>query len=110
MNIVKLYLALFGVIFTYKKIRNDFRKAIELCSKECEKDPQECAQFFCEKSIEIRDSFVFLCNKSKTLSIIRPFRRHFDKAAFEWDDFVEDCTIATDPEVKKLIGQIANAA
>lgn len=107
---VKLYFVLIGVIFVCEKTRRDFRKAVELCSKECEKDPQECAQFFCENSIKIRDHFVYLCNKSKTLSYLLPFRRYFDKAAFEWDDFVEDCTIATDPEIKKLIGQIANAA
>jgi hypothetical protein len=28
----------------------------------------------------------------------------------EWDDLVEDCTIASDPEINNLLSQIADVA
>jgi hypothetical protein len=35
-----------------------------------------------------------------------PFRRAITHAAIDWDDFVEDCVIASDSELNVLLNQV----
>lgn len=108
-NTFKIYYLLFDVLFKYEQIRRNFRSAIESCDATCE-DRQKCAENLCENSTVIRNKLFELLERSYQHTILKPFQKSIENAVSDWDDFVEDCTIASDHKIKNLFDKIANAA
>ena len=108
-KLFKVYFLLFNIVFGYNVIRKKFKEAIKDCSGQCS-DPDKCSEFFCNTAIEIRDNLLTLFDLSKDTNILIPFRYTLEKAATDWDDFAEDCIIASDPDINKMLDKIADAA
>jgi hypothetical protein len=41
--------------------------------------------------------------------MIKPVKHLLEKAAIDWDDFVEECTVSTDSEIQDLLQRVNNA-
>ena len=101
-RILILYLMLISVIFKRKKMMNHLKT---LFSFPGENNRDHLTKEVCE----IQDGFVKLQELSDQTRFMRPFRRLLEKAAIEWDDFAEECTVGSDTETKDLLHQINNA-
>jgi hypothetical protein len=109
----KLYLkALSNTLFLLRNsnsLRAEIRQTLQDCNATCE-DPAKCAEILCSFAKSIRDGFFELVSMTEQSVILKPFSRLLLGPVTDWDDFVEDCTLASDDEFRKLIGQIADAA
>ena len=69
---------------------------------------QENGQRIYDTACQIRDFFVEGVHSSRSTFVLLPFRRAIEKAAIDWDDFVEDCVVASDPELHHLLAQLTS--
>ena len=104
-----IYPILTKIILDYNKILKSCQSAILTCDRSC-KDPTQCAERFYKHGIEIRNNLLILLNYSNLAKFLLPFRHSLENAATAWDDFVEDCSVASDSELNELLGQIAHVA
>jgi len=104
-----IYPILTNIIFNYNNILKSCQSAILSCDRSC-KDPNQCAERFCKHGIEIRNNLLILLTYSNLTKFLLPFRHPLENAATAWDDFVEDCSVASDSEINELLGQIAHVA
>jgi len=103
------YPILAKILFNCNTTMKSFREAISHCDRSC-KDPTQCAEHFCKTAMDIRDDMLTLLNLSNLTIVLYLFRRPLKKAAIAWDDFVEDCFVASDSEINNLLDQIAHVA
>jgi hypothetical protein len=68
---------------------------------------QENGQRIYDTACQIRDFFVEGVHISRSTFVLLPFRRAIEKAAIDWDDFVEDCVVASDHELHHLLDHLA---
>ncbi|MCP4350927.1 MAG: hypothetical protein GY795_36135 [Desulfobacterales bacterium] len=87
---------------------NHLKSSIDSCEDECEK-PSECIEQIYQTAQQFRDCFVGLHKTSLNSSLFFPFRYHLENAAIDWDDFAEDCAVASDPEIRESLIRLANA-
>jgi hypothetical protein len=69
---------------------------------------QENGQRIYDTACQIRDFFVEGVHISHATFALLPFRRAIEKAAIDWDDFVEDYVVASDPELHNLLDQLTS--
>lgn len=108
-HIVQLYLNTIILFFKSKKMTRFFKTKVVVCSKTCS-TAKECLSYICEGSTKIRDGHLDLYQQSKRIPFLKPQSLIFKHLLDEWDDLVEDYTIASDPEVNNLLSQIADVA
>ena len=61
-----------------------------------------------ETACQIRDYFVETVHISHSKALLLPFRKMIEHAAVDWDDFIEDCVVASDPDLHHLLGQLTS--
>ncbi len=69
---------------------------------------QETGQRIYDTAYQIRNFLVEGVQISRSTFVLLPFRRAIEKAAIDWDDFVEDCVVASDPELHNLLDQLTS--
>ena len=85
------------------------RKLMKLCGTFCKEG--KCMVEAYEHTKKTRDEYLQLISKLERL----PFRSVSPASAIlrydlaKWDDLVEDCLIASDPELRSLVSSIATA-
>jgi hypothetical protein len=101
-RILILYLMLVSVISNSKKMIKHLRLQLSQSENTHEKLKAEIRQ--------IRDEFVKLHELSvQSRFVVKPVRYLLEKAAIDWDDFVEECTVSSDAEIKDLLQRVNNA-
>jgi len=100
-RILILYIMLISVLLNSKKIMTHLKSQLE----RSETGRDQLTAEVCN----IRDGFVTLSEYSHQTRFIRIFNRFLEKATIEWDDFVEECTVSSDPEIRELLHRVDNA-
>lgn len=100
-QILILYMMLVSVILNSKKMKTHLKSQLD--KSENNRD------HLTEEVCNIRDGFVTLYKLSQKTSFIRLFNRSLEKATIDWDDFAEECTVSSDPEIKELLHRVNNA-
>nr|WP_320192969.1 hypothetical protein [uncultured Desulfobacter sp.] len=109
-RVFKVYVTSFFIIAENSKSLKILKSMAESCNP-CDKacSPKECAVKVLEISKKVRDDIAVISDDFKTVSILTPLAVAFDNILTEWDDFVVDLTISSDPDVGNAIGQLINA-
>lgn len=108
-RVLKVYVTSFFIIAENSKsfkILRGMAEACNACDESC--SPKKCAIKVLEMSKKVRDDIASTSDDFKTISILAPLSVAFDQILTEWDDFVVDLTISSDPEVDNAIGQLIN--
>jgi hypothetical protein len=98
-RILILYIMLISILSKNKKMMNRLKSSLQ----KNETPP------LIEEIVQIRDGFVKLYELSNQIRFLMPFIRFLENATIDWDDFVEDCVIVSDVEIKKLTQNVNNA-
>lgn len=70
---------------------------------------QENGQRIYDIAYQIRNFFVEGVQISHSTFMLFPLRKSLEKAAIDWDDFVEDFVVASDTELHDLLDQLTHA-
>ena len=98
-RILILYIMLISILSKNKKMMNRLKSSLQ----------ENETSHLIEEIIQIRDGFVKLYELSHQIRFLMPFIRFLENATIDWDDFVEDCVIVSDVEIKKLTQSVNNA-
>jgi hypothetical protein len=98
-RILILYIMLISILYKNKKMMNRLKSSLE----------GDENSHLIEDISQIRDGFVKLYELSHQIRFLIPFIRSLENAATDWDDFVEDCVIVSDIEIKSLLTSVNNA-
>jgi len=108
-RVLKVYVTSFFIIAENAKsfkILRGMAESCNACDETC--SPKECAVKVLEVSKKVRDDIAGTSDDFKTIPILAPLSVAFDYILTEWDDFVVDLTISSDPEIDNAIGQLIN--
>lgn len=108
-HILRSYFNATILFFNSKKMIRFFKTKVVVHSKTCSAD-KERLSYICEGSTKMRDGYLDLYQQSKRIPLLKAQSLIYKHLLYEWDDLVEDCTIAYDPEVNNLLSQIADVA
>jgi len=104
-NIPVLYIKIPWMLYRSSRALKKIREKFERCSSSC---GASCLDEIIEKVKPVRDSMVFIFEKMNRIKLLAPLRSFVESAVIDWDDFVEDCTVASDPEIRNMICSIAD--
>ncbi len=96
-----------GLIARNRRLLEKMRLLMEVRCAAC--PDAVCIARFYPGLVAIRDSLAAIYRKSQQSFLLAPLRGSLDRLAADWDDLVEDCALAKDREVRRLIFQIADA-
>lgn len=104
-----LYYYTFKILLLSGEMLRLYRKVINDCNATC-KAPADCVQDFCAITTKIRDDLYSLYKHSIDRKFYMPMAGLIKRSLIDWDDLVEDCTVAADEDNVDLFKQIADAA
>ncbi len=106
-RVIKVYMVAFFVVVentrSFKTLRS-ISESCNACNDDC--SPKECAARVLEISKRVREEISSTRNELKPMAILAPLSILFEKLLIDWDDFVVDLTISSDPEIEASIGQL----
>jgi hypothetical protein len=105
---LKTLVATYSLRRMSRSLREDLRQAIDKCEGNCELNDR-CAQKFCEMATSIRDKMLELVNLTDKHTVTAPIRLLMARPVEEWNDFVENCAVAADPEIRTLLDRLSDA-
>jgi len=106
-SLLRIYIKLPLMLARHSLVLKEARDLLDRCRIACE--TTSCLESNIPSINLIRDTLESLLNDAKQISLLAPFRPFLKSALVEWDDFVEDCAIASDPEIRAMIRTIADA-
>jgi hypothetical protein len=101
LRILILYMMLVSVILNSKKMMTHLKSQLD----KSENNRDHLTAEVCN----IRDGLVTLYELSQKTRFMMLFNRSLDKITIDWDDFAEECTVISDPEIKELLHRVNNA-
>ena len=106
-DLLTVYFRLPRMLFKQAAFLKKAKAVSGQCCKTCE--TASCVGNIASSVSYVRDGLAFIANNAAQIRALAPFRPFLRSAVAEWDDFAEDCAIASDLEIRDMICKIADA-
>lgn len=107
LQLLKLYRLLLPALYRNKEYLLSFKTFLSFCTGTtpvC----QECTQHIVDIARQVRETWIACSQICHATLLLWPVRNAVETAIIDWDDLIEDCVIASDPEIHDLLTQLTH--
>ena len=106
-EVVSVYYYSLRLFIAQYSIKKSARSMMNFCSTAC--PTVECVTSISTNVRRLSRAMAVLLEGLKRRNVYSPLIPPFERMLSEWDEFAEDCDIATDPEIRDLFTKVADA-
>jgi hypothetical protein len=106
-SLARIYGSYPGLVWRNRALLKKVRWFMASCHEACPE--AACVGGLYPGLAAIRNNLLALRQKAGQTVLLAPLRRSLERLAADWDDLVEDCALAQDQDVRRLIFKIADA-